>query len=413
MLPDDPSGVRPPSADDLMAIADDDWRVVLAHARRALRDLPAAHVTPAVERLRALPANRLRRGRARRDLAQLVADGGQLWRDLRGRLASADVGASMSWLVEGRPRVGEPAMETAPDAELDREIAAAREELDRVRGRLKRTRDERDEARRQLDGARAGREAAERDLELVRDAEVAARERIAELEDELGRAADERDRAVARERRRQEATIQGLRDELSSMRRAEQEREQARQEQQRADEAARAARRARDREEREAARTRRAGAADRAAPGRPSELPPGVAPGTTAHARALLGPHRRVLVDGYNVAKTVRSDLPDEAARRAWLEQALLELAARTDVRPEVYWDGDGGEGATTRMGAIVVSFSSAAMEADDDIEFVVSAAEDDEPLVVVTDDRGLRERVRPYNVDLLDTQAFAWALRG
>ncbi len=402
----------PPRVDDLLALPKRAWKDVVAHARRVLKDLPDEQVTPAIRRLRTAPANRLLAGRPRRDLAAVFAEGGVAWIGLHARLREADVDPALAFLVDPEadvPRLVEVEEPRADQAAQDR----LRDEVERLRERLRTTRAERDDALRRADGATARLRAAEEAAAAAADEAEELRGRVAELEAAVEGAGEERRRAVEREQRRQDATIAGLREELAALRRADDERRRARQERERVAEVE--ADRARQRElaEREAERVRRAGGAEYAAPGRPSELPPGAEPGTTAHARALLAPGRRVLVDGYNVAKTIRPDLGDEAAERRWLEAGAAQLTAQRQLDLELFWDGDKARGSSMRVGPVQVHFSPKGVTADDDIEFAVAAAPDDEPIVVVTDDRGLRQRLAPYRVDLLGTQAFSWVLRG
>ncbi|MFT5222918.1 MAG: hypothetical protein ACI867_001228 [Glaciecola sp.] len=299
-----------------------------------------------------------------------------------------------------------PPPSTASEAPEPARDAPARE-------RARRLKAERDEARRKLTGVKARLVAAEAALDELSAQRDEARSERDTAQQALSTAAAEQAKAVAREQRRQLAQLASLRDEVAGLRRAEQDRGQSA----KAAQASRA-RAAQDRQAsavagREQQRQKRSGGASLAAAGRPSELPPDVQVGTTAHAKALLAPERRILVDGYNVAKTVRRDLPDEAAQRAWLEAACRTLAASRRVVIEVFWDGQGGSSSAARRDRLVVHFSPAHMDADDDIVFAVEAAESNEPLVIVTDDRGLRERLAPYLVDLLGTQSFGWALRG
>lgn len=409
-----PTGLgAPPRIDDLLALSRRAWREVVAHARRVLADLPADQLTPPLRRVRSTPANKLLQGRSRRDLAEALAEGGVAWVGLRDRLGRIEHDDELAFLLDdGAPRPS-ASPEPAEGAGRDGDAEALRADVARLRERLRSSRGERDEARRRAEGALARLDAAEQQLADSRATIADLERRVTELAAGLDQAGRDQERAVERERRRQDAVVADLQRQLAELRRAEEDRRRARHDRERRDavEAERdAARRA---EEREAQRVRRSGGSDLAAPGRPSELPPGAAPGSTAHAKALLGPGRRVLVDGYNVAKTVRSDLADEGAERQWLEAGLQHLVASRHVEVEVFWDGDRTQGTSVKVGGIKAHFSPRGVTADDDIEFAVAAAPDDEPIVVVTDDRGLRERLAPYRVDLLGTQPFGWALRG
>ena len=231
----------------------------------------------------------------------------------------------------------------------------------------------------------------------------AAHARIAALEQDLEQAASARTAAVDRERRRQEAERARLESELSEFRRREDEagrRERARE---RAQEAAK---------ERAATprRTRGRGAPTR--PGRPTPLPRGVAPDTTEAARALLTSGREVLVDGYNVTRTHRGDV-DLERQRQWLIDQLAAAVPRIGIDPTIVFDAHQSRGrpSSTRQRDVWVAFTAEGQTADDDIVFRVEARPPDAPIVVVTDDRELRDRLRPYGVDLVHTGNFLGAL--
>ena len=51
--------------------------------------------------------------------------------------------------------------------------------------------------------------------------------------------------------------------------------------------------------------------------------------------------------------------------------------------------------------------FTPAGVTADDDLVFEVEALDPARPVVVVTDDRELRDRLAPYGVDLVSTAGF------
>ncbi len=403
----------PPHLEDLLALPRASWADVVAHARRVLQGLDVSLRTPAIQRLQAAPANKLLSGRSRRALAEVFAEGGAAWVALHARLRDAGVGEDLSFLLDGqRPATSSaPAVDAQDEGQAERLVPA--QDLDRAKQKARTLREERDEARRRADGAATRLQAAE--AAAAQDEQTITRleREVADLREQVAAADRDREKAVDRERRRQEAALTKVRDEATSLRRADEDRRKASLERERRALADAERARQREVEERELVRARRAGGSDLAAPGRPSEFPPGVAPGTTSHAKALLAPGRRILVDGYNVAKTQRPDLADEAGERQWLEDALTNLIAMRHVSVEVYWDGDQRDGSQMRRGELRIAFSPRAVTADDDIEFAIAASPDDEPLVVVTDDRGLRDRLAPYRVDLLGTQPFGWALRG
>ena len=402
-----PPGVAPPRAEDLARIAPDPWAWLIPHLRSALRAVDEEQL-PAAERLRATPAVRLAGGRVRAEVEELLSRGGPLWAELHRRLAAVeDAPDELAWLLEGRaPGPVEQVVVAEPDAR-DRE----REE--RLRGRAQRLKQERDDARRQLDGADArARQAAEERDELQRELERLTRQ-VDELGERLEAADAEREQAVERERRRGAAELEQLRGELADLRRAEQERQAAER------------RRAATSTERGAGGAvgapagsqptsrPRGGAAGRTRPGRPTELPAGVRPDTREAVEALLAEGRRVLVDGYNLTLTQRPDLPLDQ-QRAWLVQALATQVARRGIRPTVVFDSDvAGPGGRSEKGrGVIVRYTAEGTTADDELVFAVAALEEHEPVLVVTDDRELRDRLRPYGVDVVSTASFSWVLR-
>lgn len=394
----DQRAVPPPTIDDLLAIPSDAWAGLLRHVRAALHDLDDAHRTPEIDRLRSSPASRLAGGRVRRQLAAVLAAGGPPWHAVHRRLAAADVPDAVAWLVRGEPaRRSAPAPTAPPPADPDR-----RADIERLKERARSLKDERDEARRRAAGAEARAEAVEAKLAELQVELDRERDRVNELEAALREAASERDRAVERERRRLDAELAEVRAELRDLRRSEQQRREARR---RAD--ARAA---------DSAAAERAPAPaepePRAAPGRPTVLPPTIRRGTAEEVEALLERGRRVIVDGYNVTKQHQDGLSLEQ-QRAWLIRLLAAVAARRKVRPEVVFDGQvasgGGRAAAAR--GVAVRFTAPGVSADDDIEFAVAGLDPFEPVLVVTDDRELQQRVARYGADVVGTRPFLWAV--
>jgi hypothetical protein len=395
----DDEPVPPPSAAVLEALDSDRWAALLPLVRRALRELDGPAVTPAVERLRAAPTSRLAGGRSRRDLARLVAADGPLWAVLVEQLrAASPVPDELAWLLRGdAPPTPPPAAVPPPAGRVDH----AADEVGRLRERLRAAGAKRDAARRQAEGEAARAAALEQELRACRAAIVRAEvERDAAREELAGAAADQQ-RAIERERRRQQARISELEAEVAALRRREEEwRTQLR--------------RRDEREERLRAQVgKRSGDApappvgvDRFVPGRPSQLPDEVAAGTTEAARLLLHPGRLLLVDGYNVTKTHRPQL-DLEAQRSWLILRLGELAARSGVRPRVVFDGQQGGGArpASAWRGVAVRFTAAGITADDELVLDVEAT--DEPVTVVTDDQELTRRLRASGADVIGTRAF------
>jgi predicted RNA-binding protein with PIN domain len=401
-----PPSAPAPSVAALAALPADAAAWLLPHVRAALHALEAEAVTPVVRRLRAAPTGRLAGGRVRRELDLLLAAGGPAWRALVTRVREADdVPPAVLRLLDPGAAVDEPTAVPPPAPVVP--TGPTPGEL-RTRERLRELREERDELRRQLAGATARASAAEDERDDAVAAVSRARERIAELERRAAVAADERGRAVDRERRRRDAEVARLERTVAELRRTEQER---RQENRRREEQARAAEREAARQVAEHRRTRGGRDAGRLVPGRPSSLPADVHPGTTEAARLLLHAGRLVLVDGYNVTKQHVPQL-DLEAQRAWLVRTLGTLAARRRVRPTVVFDGQGAAASRPAGGSreVRVTFTPAGVTADDELVLAVEGT--DEPVVVVTDDRELVERVRASGADVLGTTAFLNAAR-
>lgn len=389
----------PPDAGRVAAVPDDVWRRIVPHLRRVLAELSDEQHTVATRRLATLPTSRLVSGRARREVAQRLAEGGPLWQMLRARLATdPDLADTV-----GRALVVEAVPPAPPGASVPPEgDGPDAGELDRVRDRLRRARAERDEARRRADGesARAEREASARH-ELEQQVQ-ALRRRVAGLEAEVASAAEDLEAAVARERRRTRATRDELREELRTLRRQQEESRRRRQ----------AEARAREVRERQPDGPTPP-APPRLVPGRPSRLPDQVTPGTTEAVDLLLHGDRQVLVDGYNVTRTHRADLDLEGQRR-WLVNLLAGAVATRGILPTVVFDGheSSGPGSGRRERGVWIRFTAAGTTADDDLVFQVEATDPATPLVVVTDDRELRDRLAPSRVDLVATSALVGALR-
>lgn len=397
-----PPGVAAPNADDLQRIGADAWAWLLPHLRAALLAVDEEQL-PAVRRLRATPPARLAGGRIRREVEALLARGGPLWAELHQRLAAADDHPQeLAWLMTGHRAVVVKEVPTEAPSKRDRD----REE--QLRRRAQRLQDERDEARRQVDGA----EARARQAEAERDELRVELERVAgeveELTRRLGAAQSDREQAVDRERRRGAAELGQLREELASLRRAEQERRQAEERRRQATSVGASA----GGTEARTPAPERAGGRSGVRPGRPSELPPRVRPDTREAVEALLGRDRLVLIDGYNLTLSQRGELSLDQ-QRAWLVQALATQVARRGIRPTVVFDSDvAGPGGRREKGrGVTVRFTAEGTTADDELVFAVAALEEVEPVLVVTDDRELRDRLRPYRVDVVGTAAFSWVL--
>jgi predicted RNA-binding protein with PIN domain len=402
-------GVLPPSADTFATLDSDRWAVLLPHVRAVLRQLDEQDLTPALVVLRDAPTSRLVGGPARAELCGLLAAGGPVWQGLVGRLAAlAVVPSDLRWVLDP-PAVSEtsatpgapgPGRSTPAPRSATRQRSTADE---RGRDRLREAREQRDRWQRRAEGAEARAERLERDLSELRTSLTRAGDELGALRAELAEADERQLRAVERERRRRDGELEQLRSEIVGFRRAEEDRRIA----------ARRTLEARAQAEREAAlaaeearRTAEEHRATRVVPGRPTALPAGVAPETTEAARLLLHRGRLVVVDGYNVTLQHRKHL-DLETQRSWLVGLLGTLVRQRGIRPVVVFDGDRETGVRPFNGprGVEVRFSAAGVTADDEVVLAVEGT--DEPVVVVTDDRELRGRVRVGGADLLGTRSF------
>ena len=397
-----------PDAEVLIALGADDWARLLPVLRRALQEVAGEQETGEVRRLREMPAGRLASGPGRRQLCELITTDPQV-RASVARCLATDLPDELREALNAR---------AAPDATSDRRRrgggtghaggdagSTAARRAERAQRRLREAREERDGLARRLTGAVARADRAEREV-------AHQRSRIEELERETERlrarlrAADEQvERAAERERRRGQAEVGRLQEQLRELRRREHERDQREQREQR--------RGPGPVRERGGAASSGSGqpAPPRCVPGRPTRLPETVARGTAEEVDHLLSPGRLVVVDGYNVTRTHRSDL-DLAGQRDWLVRRLATLTAQRRVRPVVVFDGERASGGRPAVGGreVEVRFTPAGITADDELVLLVEALDEDEPVVAVTDDRELRDRLLARRVDVVGTGPFLWA---
>lgn len=147
---------------------------------------------------------------------------------------------------------------------------------------------------------------------------------------------------------------------------------------------------------------------------RPVALPPRVRADSAEAAMHLLRrPGVVVLVDGYNVAKAAFPAARSLADERDWLADVLDELAARTSADVRVVFDGADVPPPPARRRAVQVLFSPAGVTADDVLVELTATTPVERPVVVVTDDLALRERVKAYGANVVaDDQLLAAARR-
>jgi len=130
-------------------------------------------------------------------------------------------------------------------------------------------------------------------------------------------------------------------------------------------------------------------------------------------AEHLLRAGATVLVDAYNVTLTHRGDLTLEQ-QRDWLVQRCEQLTSRWATDLIVVFDGDAVPGAhTAGRRRIAVLWSPAGVDADDVIRDEVARLPVSRAVVVVTDDRAVRDDVRAMGCNLIDTASFVSVLDG
>lgn len=403
--------VSPPSEADLAALPRDDWAMVLTAIRKGLHELEDRDVTPHVQRFRASPTGKLAGGRLRRDLCKLIAGGGAVWIKAHEQLAAADLPERLQWLVTGEAA---PAAEIA-DAPTAAGVPAAQhqqvvQERDRAKERLKEARAERDEAQKKLQGLQGRIQGLENDVTRLTEERDQARATIERMEREAHRAELELDKAVNREARRWESRVTSLEADLHTVRgELEVERKVAIQEREARERAVAAA------EAKKTAappvRLKPGNQGPRAEIGRPSRLPVGMSIDSAAGVRALMNRGRLIIIDGYNVTKTHKDGLSLEQQRK-WLLQHVATFMTKADVEVRVVFDGSNERAQGAKQGNLSIHFSTRDMLADDEIAFQVAALDPELPVMVVTNDNGLRERLQDAGVDLVRTGPFLAATR-
>jgi hypothetical protein len=351
------------------------------------------------------------------------------------------------WREEFELLVAAEADELRRDA-ADREERSARRRLEQVEEALERMRDERNAA---VEAVGRGRADLEREQARTRDAE----ERVVHLEEELRRAVEER-RVAVQQLGEARATAE---DRLRALREVEAARaagatgavaapapvapgpdpaeaaavEQVRRSVGRASELADRLGRAlddalRELDELDGPGSRRpgrrapgAGPADAPADGpglpdtgpaiapervrrRPVRLQRGATEGSTDGVEQLFRlPEVLVLVDGYNVSMAGWPDL-DKAAQRDRLVSVLSDARARTGADVRVVFDGGevGRRPAVTAALPVRIHFSPVGVEADDVVLDMVTRAPVSRPVVVVSDDRRVRDGARRLGANVV-----------
>ena len=354
-----------------------------------LRSLRLIDPVPAdVTELLARPASELASGAPRRALCAAVGASEDVVAQLRID-TTLPLAVHMVFVDADAARThGTPASAADVDAGATSHTEDPAEEPAEERAReLRRTLDD---ERRRREGAEARASTAEDRSRTADRAREAAELRVATLDEELAAAREEVAQAAARAERRSSARLNAVEQELAEARRALEELRRS-EERLRGDLTTLRT----ERDEllaQAAARPDPSAGDDRRAASRPLVLPDELADGTTDAARWLADRVPLLLVDGYNAALSLRPDRPLEEQRR-WLVERLRPLAHRSGLDTVVVFDGAGASGQARDTAGIEVRFTVGGTIADDEIVFAVAAT--DVPVLVITDDVELAQRVR------------------
>jgi hypothetical protein len=136
-------------------------------------------------------------------------------------------------------------------------------------------------------------------------------------------------------------------------------------------------------------------------------IPGGVRGDARAEAEVLLRADTEVLVDGYNVAKTV---WPDEslADQRERCLSLCEQLARRFGASIAVVFDGADVPGASAPRRVISVEYSPAGVSADDVLRDRVRRLPARRAVVVVTDDQAIVRDVQALGAHVVPSRVFA-----
>jgi predicted RNA-binding protein with PIN domain len=128
----------------------------------------------------------------------------------------------------------------------------------------------------------------------------------------------------------------------------------------------------------------------------------------------LALPRAHLVVDGYNVTKSVWPSMPLEA-QRTRLVQGLAALVARTGAEVTCVFDGaDVSVPSAVIPGqGVRVRFSARGQTADDLILRMIAAEPSGRPVIVVSSDREVADGVRRQGARALETPALVGLLAG
>lgn len=140
-------------------------------------------------------------------------------------------------------------------------------------------------------------------------------------------------------------------------------------------------------------------------------LPFGVAaPSERASAAYLSDPDNLIVVDGYNLARTLWTGCSLEEERRRTVS-LLEELHSRVGGEILVVFDGDDATTAPAASRSVRVRFSATGVTADEVILDLLADLAPDRPVVVVTSDREIADGARADGAVVLGSAEFAAAV--
>lgn len=149
---------------------------------------------------------------------------------------------------------------------------------------------------------------------------------------------------------------------------------------------------------------------------RPAPLPPAVFADTVEAADHLVRLDGVVvLVDGYNVTLLAHPEL-DLPEQRRWLADSLVGLVARCGAEVVVVFDGDGDVVTAPPHGprrtGVNVRYTVAGVEADDHVLALAADVPQPRPVVVVSDDRRVRDGAMALGANVVGSGVLVELLR-
>ncbi len=143
----------------------------------------------------------------------------------------------------------------------------------------------------------------------------------------------------------------------------------------------------------------------------PMALPPGVLAGSLEAAVAAVQiPNVMVIIDGYNLGKTIWPHTLDLVVLRDQLLARLEGFSSRSQVPVTVVFDGANPASSVARRGrgsSVHVVFTSAKKEADDLITELVSSLRPQRPVVVVSSDLRVQRLTESLGANVVSSDIF------